>query len=436
MKVEELYAYFLKHPLITTDTRSITTGSIFFALKGDHFNGNEFAAQALEAGACYAVIDEQPYKNDDRYLLVNDVLHSLQELARYHRKQLKIPVIGITGTNGKTTTKELVNAVLAQKFKTYATRGNLNNHIGVPLTILSIDAKIEIAIIEMGANHMGEIAFLCEIAQPQYGLITNVGKAHLEGFGSFEGVKKAKGELYDWLAEHEGILFLQQDNEELVNMANQRTFKHIISYGTRDDHTVWGQVYASNPNLAIQWYAEQGAIQEEVTTNLTGRYNLENVLAAIAIGVTFGLSPNEINSGLAQYRPTNNRSQIKKTLNNMVICDYYNANASSMQAALENLDQIEGTNKGVILGDMFELGEESYKEHLRVIKEVMNMKLKYRMFVGKAFYAHRNEIGEQGECYSCLDEVIRRLSKNPIKDALILLKASRGMTFEEILNYL
>ena len=289
MQIENLYEIYKQYPVISTDTRNIQLNSIFFALKGENFNGNLFAKEALKSGAKYVVIDDPSYLEGDQYVLVDDVLKALQDLAKYHRQQLRIPIIGITGTNGKTTSKELLYAVLSQKYKTYATKGNLNNHIGVPLTLLSIDMSYEMAVVEMGANHIGEIAFLSNIVQPTCGLITNVGKAHLEGFGSFDGVKKTKGELYDYLQGHQGTLFLQGDNPYLVEMADSRKFDHIIHYGFSGTNEVIGKLIIADPYLSILWMQKDNDEQYEVKTNLTGSYNMENILAAVAVGLFFQL---------------------------------------------------------------------------------------------------------------------------------------------------
>lgn len=433
MEPATLYAYFLKQPSISTDTRNILPKSLFFALKGEKFNGNAFAAEALEKGASYAIIDEAHYQADNRFLLVPDVLTALQDLARYHRSQLQIPFIGITGTNGKTTTKELIHAVLSQQFNTYATKGNLNNHIGVPLTVLSIQQQTEMAIIEMGANHVGEIAFLCGIAQPTHGLITNVGKAHLEGFGSFEGVKQAKGELYDYLAAHRGTLFLQYDNPLLSDMASTRSIDPVITYGFSPDNHVAGELIAANPLLEVKWGVGGDSASHIVHTQLTGSYNTENVLAAVCIGQYFGLSPEKINHGISGYQPTNNRSQVTKTANNTVIRDYYNANASSMTAALENLRILEADKKVIILGDMFELGEDSYQEHHHVVIQAGLLGASRVLFVGKAFSQHRQA---GAEFYKTTEEAREALRNQPVQDALVLLKASRGMTFEKLMDVL
>ncbi len=429
MHLNEIYKVYLRHPIISTDTRKIEKNSIFLALKGSNFNGNEFADKALELGAAYAIIDEVSYKKDDRFILVPDVLSTLQELAKYHRDQLTIPIIGITGSNGKTTSKELIQAVLKQKFNVFATKGNLNNHIGVPLSILSINKRTEIAVIEMGANHQQEIAFLCTIAKPGYGLITNVGKAHLEGFGDYEGVKKAKGELYAWLSENAGTLFLQKDNPELVTMANAFPFKEIISYGFNPQHSISGKLVEDNPFLGLEWTFNHE--KTVVTSQLTGSYNAENILAAIAIGVYFGLNGNEINTGIANYHPENNRSQLIQSKKNTIICDYYNANVSSMEAALQNISSIKTPlKKTLILGDMFELGNESLKEHRLLIEKALLLKDCDCIFIGKDFYELKND---KAAFYKTTDEAVDALRKEALEGRLILLKASRGMTFEKIL---
>ncbi|MBP3942202.1 UDP-N-acetylmuramoyl-tripeptide--D-alanyl-D-alanine ligase [Sphingobacteriaceae bacterium WQ 2009] len=425
-----LYSLFKQYPIISTDTRNILPNSLFFALKGANFNGNAFAEQALAEGAAYAIIDEPSYKKDERYICVDDVLESLQLLGNTHRRQLKIPVIGITGTNGKTTTKELLHAVLAEKYKTYATKGNLNNHIGVPLSLLAIDDQVEIAIIEMGANHQQEIEFLCAIAEPTHGLISNVGKAHLEGFGSFEGVKKTKGELYDYLQDHQGTLFIQADNAHLQEMAAQRIFKETVKYGFAENNDIIGKLTVADPLLSIQWHKQGEMESYDVQTQLTGSYNTENFLAAIAVGTHFGLSAAEINAGISGYKPTNNRSQVLKTAKNTVICDYYNANASSMAAALDNIDVIKADQKAIILGDMFELGEETAVEHAKVVKRALAIPASRIIFVGHAFYQQQQE---GAEFYQTTEQALAALTQQPLTDTMILLKASRGMKFENLI---
>ncbi|HEY0899716.1 MAG TPA: UDP-N-acetylmuramoyl-tripeptide--D-alanyl-D-alanine ligase [Sphingobacteriaceae bacterium] len=429
--VEKLYDLFKQHPVICTDTRKITSGCLFFALKGENFDANQFAESAIGAGAAYAIIDNESYQKDDRFLLVEDVLKALQDLATFHRSQLNIPFIGITGTNGKTTTKELVNSVLSQHYRTYATQGNLNNHIGVPLTVLSITPDIEVAIIEMGANHQKEISFLCQIAQPGYGLITNVGKAHLEGFGGFEGVKIAKGELYQYLSNTNGTVFINHDNSHLLEMSAEHGVKKAVYYGTGEDNFLTGQLINQSP-LQLRWNKGQET-QSEVTAHLTGTYNFENILAAITLGSFFNLSVDEINAGISSYVPTNNRSQIKKTLSNTVICDYYNANPSSMAMALENLIGTSAENKGFILGDMFELGQESESEHRQVLEKASNLKSARKIYVGKEFYAVKND---DGEFYETVTQAQEAIKAKPFGNATILVKGSRGMKLETLMDLL
>ncbi|MBD3748288.1 MAG: UDP-N-acetylmuramoyl-tripeptide--D-alanyl-D-alanine ligase [Sphingobacteriales bacterium] len=432
MSIDNLYKIYQKHSKICTDTRKIAKDCLFFALKGENFDANNFADQALENGAAFVVIDRSEFKKDERYILVGDVLTALQELATYHRKQLNIPVIGLTGSNGKTTTKELINAVLSQKFKTSATKGNLNNHIGVPLTLLEITAEVEIAIIEMGANHQKEIEMLSEIAQPNFGLITNVGKAHLEGFGGFEGVKKGKGELYDFLAKSGGTVFINHDNPHLMEMSASRNFVEIIYYGTQTDDAVKGKLLKNDPFLEVEWTADAQTF--EVHSQLTGTYNFENILVAVAMGLRFGLSPDEINEGIKSYSPQNNRSQIIRTANNTVIGDYYNANPTSMLAAIENMAALKANKKVVILGDMFELGDEAKAEHQNIIKKANAYQFNEMIFIGEEFSAC--QASAEANFFKIKEEVVSFLKANPIKDALVLLKGSRGMKLESLMELL
>lgn len=434
MGIEQLYQIYLAHPTVCTDTRQITKDCIFFALKGESFDGNSFAENAIALGAAYVVIDNKDYdKETSSFILVADVLNTLQQLAEYHRKQLQIPIIGITGTNGKTTSKELLHSVLSQKLNCFATKGNLNNHIGVPLTLLSISKDIELAIVEMGANHQHEIEFLCEIAHPTHGLITNVGKAHLEGFGSFEGVMKTKGELYDYLKNHQGKIFLQGDNEFLLAMSEERSLTDITYYGFSERNEVQGGLVLADPFIKIYWKKANQEQKHEVQTQLTGAYNIENMLAAVAVGLHFGLSETEINQGISSYQPKNNRSQINKTAHNTIIADYYNANASSMQAALENIAVIQAPNKAIILGDMFEMGDQSAVEHEKLVLKAKSLGLNPLIFVGKAFYALKDQ---EALFFESTADVKAYLVQNPIHDHLILLKASRGMAFEQLVEVL
>jgi UDP-N-acetylmuramoyl-tripeptide--D-alanyl-D-alanine ligase len=448
---QQLYQLYLQYPTISTDTRRIGTGSLFFALKGDKFDANTFAAKAIEAGAAYAVIDNPEYQLSDRYLLVADVLTTLQDLARYHRRQLIIPVIGLTGTNGKTTTKELINAVLSQHFKTQATQGNLNNHIGVPLTILTIDTSHQVAVIEMGANHQKEIELLCSIAQPTHGLITNVGKAHLEGFGGIEGVKKGKGELYDYLKppppperganKSEGIVFINSDDVTLLEMAAARKLTNVVYYGTNTiDDLVSGELIENSPLLTLQWTNNKTGESFTVKTQLTGAYNLHNILAAITIGTYFNIPAAEINAGIEDYQPKNNRSQIVKTATNTLICDYYNANPSSMFVAIENIGKLDANRKVLILGDMFEMGPESAVEHASVMQKALDTAVDERIFIGKDFVAaaksmdHGPSTIDKNQFYITAEDAIAGLKANPITGSTILIKGSRGMALERLVE--
>ena len=430
MTIPELYSLYLQNSQICTDTRKIVKGCIFFALKGDNFNGNIYAKQGVEQGAAFAVVDEDLYGQSERYILVEDVLTTLQNLAIYHRQQLNIPVIGLTGSNGKTTTKELINAILSQKFKTSATAGNLNNHIGVPLTLLAIPADTEVAIVEMGANHQKEIEFLSNICKPDFGLITNVGKAHLEGFGGFEGVKKGKGELYNFLENNNGTLFINQDNAHLVEMMGDKKFKETITYGTAESNFLSGNLIANDPFLSVEW--RSGNLISSVKSNLTGTYNFENILVAIAIGLKFGLTADEINAGITGYQPQNSRSQIIKTVYNTVIGDYYNANPSSMLAAIKNLNDLQANKKVLILGDMFELGEEAQQEHKLIISEALKYNFDECIFIGKEFV--KASQSAQAKFFNTTAEAERYLNEHHVRDALVLLKGSRGMKLENLMK--
>lgn len=387
MKLSALYQIFLDCQLVTTDSRNCPEGSLFIALKGESFNGNAFAGKALETGCAYAVIDESEYaiEGDQRYILVDDCLQTLQQLANYHRRQLGTRVIGITGTNGKTTTKELISAVLSQSHNILYTLGNLNNHIGVPSTLLRLKAEHDLAVIEMGANHPGEIKFLSEIVEPDCGIITNVGKAHLEGFGSFEGVIKTKGELYNFLRKKEGsTVFIHHDNAYLMNIAEGL---NLIPYGTEDDLYVNGRITGNSPYLTFEWKAGKDGKSYQVQTQLIGEYNFPNALAAITIGRFFGVEDAKINEALAGYTPQNNRSQLKKTDDNTLIIDAYNANPTSMMAALQNFRNMEVPHKMLILGDMRELGAESAAEHQKIADYLKECAFEKVWLVGDQFAA-------------------------------------------------
>ena len=429
--IEELYKVYLQHQNICTDTRLISSGCLFFALKGESFDANTFAEEALNQGAAFAIIDNKDFAKNEQYLLVNDVLSTLQNLAKHHRKQLNIPVIGLTGSNGKTTTKELIKAVLSEKYKTFATKGNLNNHIGVPLSILSIQSDVEIAVIEMGANHQKEIEFLCEIAQPTHGLITNIGMAHLDGFGGFEGVKKGKAELFTFLKAQHGTTFIYRNNPYLLEMSQVADLNKIVYYGTEQENLISGKLKHSDPFIELEWATHDASY--EAKANLTGVYNFENILAAICIGYFFELTPLQINTGLLNYYPNNNRSQLTKTENNKVICDFYNANPSSMAAALLNLKELNSTKKIAIIGDMFELGAESSEQH-EIIVKLANTNALDTIFIGNDFYAFKDKY--PGKYFNSPAEAAQFLKINQIKDKLVLLKGSRGMALEQLLPLL
>ena len=428
--IPELYAIYRRHSIICTDTRSLTDGCIFFALKGPSFNGNTFAATALEQGAAFAVVDEPQFATNDKCLLVPDVLTALQELAHYHRRQLKIPVLAITGSNGKTTTKELARAVLSKKFKTLATRGNLNNHIGVPLTLLSITDDIEFAVVEMGANHQQEIAGYCRYAEPDFGLITNVGKAHLEGFGGFDGVKKGKGELYSFLSSSDKTIFMNADNAHLQEMASQRNASHLFRYGTGSDVDCKGKLLSEQPFLIIQWSCEDQ--QGEVHSHLVGTYNFENILSAIAIGNYFGVESNDIDKAIADYIPDNSRSQLMQRGSNTLILDAYNANPTSMEAALKNFSSMTGKNKIVCLGDMAELGDATDAEHERIVRILATENFSDVILVGKNF----GKYSAQLSCHHFSDsgEAANWLKEQSIADSTVLIKGSRSSRMEKLLE--
>ena len=434
--IEKIYSVFLKHPIVCTDTRNVLPGSIFFALKGENFNGNQFAEKALEAGCAYAVIDEKDFQKDERYLLVDDVLSALQQLANYHRKQLSIPVIGITGSNGKTTSKELIHAVLSQKFNVLATKGNLNNHIGVPLTLLSITPQHEISIIEMGANHQGEIAMLCEIAEPDLGVITNIGKAHLEGFGGLEGVKKGKSELYKFIQERKGKLFVHGDDEVLIALA---AGTEKITYGTKKLYDIVGSVDQKKSEfISFQWATRYTAAAVRssplVQTQLVGIYNYYNLLCAACIGNYFKIDDALVNKALSEYVPSNNRSQLYKTQTNTLILDYYNANPSSMSLAIENFALFDKSNKVVILGDMLELGAESEKEHDAIVKLLQEKNISNSLLVGPLFIQAGKKVNAR--TFLTSDDVVEYLKANQIKDSMILIKGSRGIKLEKVVDVL
>ncbi|KOY50643.1 UDP-N-acetylmuramoyl-tripeptide--D-alanyl-D-alanine ligase [Polaribacter dokdonensis] len=415
MEIEKLYALYAEHFLVDTDTRNIRKNTMFFALKGDNFNGNTYAEEALKLGANYAIVDEFVYQTKANIILVDNVLKTLQQLANYHRKQLKAKIIGLTGSNGKTTTKELIYAVLSQKYKTSATKGNLNNHIGVPLTLLSMPLETEMGIVEMGANHQKEIEFLSSICEPDYGYITNFGKAHLEGFGGIEGVIKGKSELYTFLEQNDKIAFINP--EDTIQTQKTKNIKRIpfeesISF------------IESNPFVKIAY--KNNAIQ----SNLIGSYNFTNIGIAITIGDYFKVDEEQIKNAIEQYESTNNRSQIIKQNSNLIILDAYNANPSSMEVALENFNSLKATKKIVILGDMFELGDDSLHEHQHIIKMTLNMNFDSCYFVGEHFYSTKSN----AELFKTFDDFKLFLQRNKPISSSILIKGSRGMRLERILE--
>ena len=492
MSIDELYSLFLKHPLVTIDSRNCPPGSLFFALKGERFDGHDFVEQALQSGSAYAIVDDVSRAYGKQVVIVDNVLSALQHLARMHRQALGIPVIGITGTNGKTTTKELTAAVLSQKYNLLYTLGNLNNHIGVPLTLLRLTDQHEMAVIEMGANHPGEIAELAAVACPDYGLITNVGYAHLEGFGSLEGVIKTKGELYDYLRMTHGTVFIHRDNEYLTAIAgglrqvrygalnpaeehgqvangvadmaersNQMSTSATDLVGRwntdkNDTPSIAGRTTYLYPCLSFSWQNNRQTIYT-VNTHLVGGYNLWNVLAAITIGVYFDVPNEMINEAISQYKPTNNRSQLKKTQYNELIIDAYNANPSSMRAALENFaahptgllrsatndemtlrdagdnpDLTADLPKAVILGDMLELGEKSDELHKAIIQQIETMNFEKVLLCG----AHFPDAGKQYTCFPTVEQLNEYLEANSLRGYAVLIKGSRAIHLEKTIEFL
>lgn len=426
MSIAELYAIFLKHPQVQTDTRSLKAGDLFFALKGDKFNGNRFAQPAIDQGAAYAIIDEAEYSIAGKTILVNDVLSTLQELAAHHRSQLKIPVIGITGSNGKTTSKELVHAVLSTSYQTSTTVGNLNNHIGIPLTLLRIPLEAEMAVVEMGANHQREIAGYCTYTQPTHGIITNCGKAHLEGFGGEEGVRKGKGELYDQLRATDGTAFIMWDYAYLRKMSVG--IPHCITYGTAGAD-IEGKVVQAQPFIEVEM--TKGALIGTIRTQLVGDYNLPNVLMAVAVGQHFNVAPEKIRSAIESYTPSNSRSQLVMQGTNHIILDAYNANPSSMRGAIENLMRLQAENKILMLGAMAELGEESLDEHRQIVNLICQHDWKAVVLVGGDF------LNLDHPYISLPDSIAARdwfRSQQP-EQCHILIKGSRSQQMERILEH-
>lgn len=424
MTIEVLHNLFLEHPKVSTDSRNIEKGGLFFALKGPNFNGNTFAAKALQEGAAYAVIDEEEYVNNERCILVDDVLSTLQQLGTYHRRQAGATIIALTGSNGKTTTKELISGVLSQKFNTIATVGNLNNHIGVPLTLLEIKKDTEIAVIEMGANHQKEIEFLCQLALPDFGYITNFGKAHLEGFGGVEGVIKGKSELYQNLMSRKAHIFWNADDpvqkEKLETYRNKTGFSQTK---TSDQQILF---LGADPFVRLE---TQGA---EIKTKLHGAYNFPNAAIAILIGLYFKIALTKIKKGIEAYQPENNRSQIINKNGLVIYLDAYNANPTSMEAALEAFDKTTLRPKTVLLGDMFELGDDAAREHQAVANLAERLSFENRYFVGENFYGTHTK----GKTFSSFEHFSTFLREHPLKDGAVLIKGSRGMALERVLDLL
>ena len=427
MTLADIHALFLQSSGIVIDTRKITPNAFFVALKGDRFDANTFAAEALQLGASYVLIDNASYFIDDRTIVVSDALTTLQELAHYHRTYLGLPIIALTGSNGKTTTKELIHAVLSQKYACKATVGNLNNHIGVPLTLLSFDSKTKIGIVEMGANHQKEIEFLCALASPDFGYITNFGKAHLEGFGGVEGVIKGKSEMYGYLRAHHKKVFVNADDPIQLAQSESIDAYTFSAYNTQVDVNI--TAIQANPFVSL---SHEGA---KVQSQLIGLYNATNICAAITIGTYFSVPISDIHSAIANYIPTNNRSQLLQKNGNEIILDAYNANPSSMAVAVANFAQLQHSSKIMILGDMFELGEESAAEHAALVKLVSQTTVPCTYFVGPSFYAHRID-SQVMQFFNSYADFEQFCTTTPFQNALLLIKGSRGMALERIVELL
>ena len=423
--IEKIYHYYSKKYLVSTDSRKIEDGCVFVALKGERFDGNDFAYQVANDNIAACVIaDRKDLPQHERLFIVDDSLTALQELARLHREKCNIPIIGITGTNGKTTTKELTAAVLSKKYNLIYTQGNFNNHLGLPLTVLRIKPETEMAVVEMGANHPNEIAQLCAIADPDFGIITNIGKAHLEGFGSFEGVVKTKNELYDFIRNKNGRLFVNRDNELLMNLSNGIDSQ---TYGKDNNANIKASIVSSNPYLIINWEGN------EIKTNLVGDYNFENVMAAISVGCHFNIEKNLIIEALENYTPTNNRSQFIKSEKNEIVMDAYNANPVSMNHAIKNFRNISSENTLLILGDMRELGKDSEKEHQAIISLIKELEFKNVILVGEEF---KKTAGTNFTTFSNVEELLAYINDNDISGKKILIKGSNGIHLEKIVNVL
>lgn len=452
MNIIDIYNRFRQCCSVTTDSRAIKGGELFFALKGENFDGNEYALAALEAGAAYAVVNSDSNaaaSGDPRVIPVEDTLKTLQELARWHRSMTivngkPLTVIALTGTNGKTTTKELIRSVLSVRYNVTATEGNLNNSIGVPLTLLKINSETQLAVIEMGASHPGDIKELVDIALPNFGLVTNVGKAHLLGFGSFEGVKKTKGELYDYLRRTADKVFLNVDNPHLCQMASERNlhsdpernYSLVIPYGLDFQGCKVLTSDAQHPFLRIEMPCDSRNGNLTVNTNLVGSYNADNVMAAIAVGKHFGVSVDEAVKAIESYVPSNNRSQMTRTERNTLIVDAYNANPSSMEAALNNFASVASDSKIAMLGDMLELGEESFEEHVKVVRKARESGVQGLFFVGEEFSKALKSLNDPAPCFKTSQELCEHLSANPVDGAVVLVKGSRGTRMEKVIAVL
>ena len=424
MNIEEIYKIYQQFPNVQTDSRKLQKDEIFFALKGPNFNGNVFAQKALELGASVVIADEDPGFADERIIMVTDVLETLQQLAKHHREQFNIPFIAITGSNGKTTTKELIHEVLSTTYKTYTTKGNLNNHIGIPLTILKIKPDAEIAVIEMGANHLNEIKGYCVYAKPLFGLITNIGKAHLEGFGSEENVKKGKGELFDYLEKNGGTAFVNTDDIALFDLSKR--LSNVLYYGSKSDNTK-GKIIKNDPLIEVEIEGENSL---NIPTNLVGAYNLPNILAAVSIGKYFAVNEQKIKKAIQGYQPSNSRSQLIKKDSNSIILDAYNANPGSMKAAIENFAGMKGDKKILLLGSMMELGNDSRKEHEEIVSLINKFKWYSVVLVGKNF----NQIKQDYINFENSLQAKEWLKKEDPKNAQILIKGSRSMQMEKVLE--
>ena len=430
MRIQDIYKLFLEAGSICTDSREVLPGSFFFALKGENFNGNKYASDALTRGCSFAVIDERQYLKDNRTILVEDSLTTLQALAEYHREQFPVKLIAITGSNGKTTTRELISAVLGTSKKVLSTHGNLNNHIGLPLTLLKLNKATEIAVIEMGANHIGEIGRLCEISKPTHGLITNIGYAHIEGFGSEEGVIMAKSELYTWLSKNKGVIFRNSDDQILNEVAPPGS--RIVPYSIKEAGV--GDFNVVGADLFLQLVWENNDEKIKINTQLFGSYNLINIVAAISVGMYFGIARRKIIEAIESYSPENNRSQIRYTKKNILVLDSYNANPSSMTVAIESFMNLSGKDKVLFLGDMFELGPNSLEEHIKLVHFLEGFKDLRVFLVGKDF--KKACIHSSFQSFSSTDECFKYLKKNPLEDSLILLKGSRMMALESLVSVL